>query len=396
MPQIFWSLIILTILAVVLRQDWIYFLVYVVGGLWIVSHWWVRRTLAKLNVQRDLITRAFVGETINAKLKFENHTWLPIPWLHVQEQAPLELKDRVNYRVVLSIGGRSRSDFDYTFYCKKRGYYPVGPLKLRTGDLFGFTAGAWEEKTTTSVIVYPRVLPLHELGLPSRSPFGTLTSNQRLFEDPTRMSGVRDYMTGDSLRRIHWKASAHEDSLLVKTFQPAIALNISIVLDLNRTAYPERGEIGYSEWAIVVAASLARYATEQRQPLGFICNGRDPFSKTIAAPIPSHHGAGQLMTILALLARIQMHEVGTSLGDWLSGQTTSLAWGTTLLVVTPKLDEEGLWALHNAYRRGTNVMVFVCAPQANFDQMQAQGQRLGVTVQRTVWEDELKMLGAEK
>ena len=107
MPQIFWSLIILTILAIVLRQDWIYFLVYVVGGIWIVSHWWVRRTLAKLNVRRDLTSRAFAGETIKASLIFENHTWLPIPWLHVQEQAPLELKDRVNYRVVLSIGGLS-------------------------------------------------------------------------------------------------------------------------------------------------------------------------------------------------------------------------------------------------------------------------------------------------
>ena len=102
------------------------------------------------------------------------------------------------------------------------------------------------------------------------------------------------------------------------------------------------------------------------------------------------------MTMLALLARIQMHEVGAPLGNWLSGEIANLAWGTTLLVVTPKLDEEGLWALHNAYRRGTNVMVFVCAPQADFDRMQAQGTRLGVSVQRTAWESELMMLGAEK
>ena len=61
MPQIFWSLIILTILAVVLRQDWIYFLVYVVGGIWIVSHWWVRRTLAKLNVRRDVTEPRLCG-----------------------------------------------------------------------------------------------------------------------------------------------------------------------------------------------------------------------------------------------------------------------------------------------------------------------------------------------
>ena len=157
MPQIFWSLIILTILAIVLRQDWVYFLVYVVGGIWVFSHWWVRRTLRKLNVQRNMVTRAFVGETINAELEFENHTWLPIPWLHVQEQAPLELKDRINYRVVLSIGGQVQGLISTIRSTARNGAtIPVGPLKLRTGDLFGFTAGTWEEKTTTSVIVYPQ------------------------------------------------------------------------------------------------------------------------------------------------------------------------------------------------------------------------------------------------
>ena len=42
------------------------------------------------------------------------------------------------------------------------------------------------------------------------------------------------------------------------------------------------------------------------------------------------------MNILALLARIQMHAVEESLGDWLSGKIVNLAWGTTLLVVTPQ------------------------------------------------------------
>ena len=54
--------------------------------------------------------------------------------------------------------------------------------------------------------------------------------------------------------------------------------------------------------------------------------------------------------------------------------------------------EEALWALHSAYRRGTNVLALVCAPQSTFDRMQAQGERLGVTVHRTVWEEELHAL----
>ncbi len=92
---------------------------------------------------------------------------------------------------------------------------------------------------------------------------------------------------GDSQRRIHWKASAHEDRLLVKKFQPAISLNVAIVLDLNRQAYPISGAIGSSEWAIIVAASLASHVVGQRQPVGLITNGLDSLNGEMTSPIPA-------------------------------------------------------------------------------------------------------------
>ncbi|MCB0159289.1 MAG: hypothetical protein KDD83_14225, partial [Caldilineaceae bacterium] len=104
MHQLFWALLVLTVIAVLLRQDWIYFLVYVIGGVWVLSHWWVRRSLRKLDVKRALVQRAFAGESIDVTLSFANRSWLPIPWLQVREQVPLELKDVDAYSIVLSIG----------------------------------------------------------------------------------------------------------------------------------------------------------------------------------------------------------------------------------------------------------------------------------------------------
>lgn len=392
MHHLFWALLALTIIAVLLRQDWIYFLVYVIGGVWALSHWWVRRSLRKLEVQRVLVQRAFAGEQIDVVLNFTNRSWLPIPWLQVREQVPLELKDRDTYSIVLSVGGRARTRHHYKLQAKQRGLYRLGPLVLKTGDLFGFSSATWNETSGVQVTVYPQVLPLHKLGLPSRSPFGTLKSRQRLFEDPTRMAGVRDYAVGDSMRRIHWKASAHEDGLLVKKFQPAIALNMTIVLDLDRSGYPVRGMVGFSEWAIVVAASVASYAIEQRQAVGLICNGLDPFADGVAGPIPPHQGQGHLMALLALLARIQTHEMDTPLAAWLPRRLNDLVWGTTVVLVVPKLDQETLWLLHQAYRRGSNILVLICAPQADWKTVQSQAARLGVTVHRIVWESELRQL----
>ncbi len=392
MYNLFWALLILFLFGSLLRMDWVYYLVYVLGGVWLLSHWWVRRSLGLLTVERRMDQHAFLGERIPVQVRLSNQSWLPLPWLLIQELAPLDLKDATDYTSVLSVASRARIDHAYTFHAKRRGYYTVGPLTLRTGDLFGFVEANWQEQGVTHVTVYPRVLPLSTLRIPSRSPFGILPSRQRLFEDPARLAGVRAYTNGDSQRAIHWKASAHSDALLVKKFQPAIALNVTLILDLNRRAYPAREEFGLSEWAIEVAASLASYIISQRQPVGMITNGKDSVVDAQAAPLAAHNGQGQLMSLLTALARVQMHEFEHDLAAWLPGQINDLEWGATLMVVTPKLDEAALWVLHNAYRRGSNIIVLLCAPQAELPALQARARRLGVAVHRVVWEKDLETL----
>jgi uncharacterized protein (DUF58 family) len=389
MHNLFWSVLILFLIASLLRLDWVYYLVYVVGGVWVVSHWSVRRTFHNLQVQRAMLYRAFVGEKLDVQLNLTNRSWLPVAWLMFEDRVPVDLKETDSYRHVLSVGSQAHVEHHYTLMCKRRGYYAVGPLSMTTGDLFGFAESTWHEESPVYVTVYPEVVSLQRLGLPSRSPFGVLAARQRIFEDPNRMSGVRNYATGDSMRRIHWKASAHADTLLIKKFQPAIALNVTVVLDLNRRTYPLVGAIGNSEWAIVTAASVASYVIGQRQPVGLITNGLDSVSGKLSVPIPMRQGQGQLITILTALARVQMHEFEFDLAEWLPRRIADLEWGATLVVVAAQIDEATLWTLHNAYRRGSNVVVLVVTAEAGFDSLRARGEKLGVQLHRVVWEKDL-------
>jgi uncharacterized protein (DUF58 family) len=394
MNNIFWALIILFAVAAFLRMDWVYYLVYVVGGVWIFSHFWVRRSLARLAMIRTLPARAFTNEYIDVTIELTNHSGLPLPWLQIQEAVPLDLKDQPDYRAVVSLGGHSTLEHRYRLHCKRRGYYTVGPLTLRTSDLFGFVDGRWDEADPPRLIVYPQVLPLERLGLPSRSPFGTLATRQRLLEDPARLAGVRSYVTGDSLRRIHWKSSAHTDVLQVKKLQPSMEVPVIIVLDLNRDAYPARSMIGSSEWAIVLAASLANALLNTRQAVGLVTNGYDSLAGSPASPAPQRNGQEHLMSILAMLARIQLRTAESSLGAWLPSQVVSAPWGSTLIVITPALDEEALWALHGAFRRGSNVIALLCATQQDFRAKQAHAERLGIDLYSSVWEQDLQALTA--
>lgn len=422
MFDLFFLLLFLFGVAVLLRMDWIYYVFYVAGGVWLLSHWWTRRSLRHLRVSRHTPAKAFAGETIQSTIHFHNRSRLPIPWLRLHENIPIDLKAADQYNAVISIGGRSLTKRGFALHCHRRGYYEVGPISLYTGDMFGFAESSWKETTPYYLTVYPKIYSLAELGLPSLLPFGDMRSPQRLFQDPTRMAGVRPYTSGDSMRHIHWRASAHEDTLLVKKYQPSMALNTTVVLDLNRNAFPYREEYGGSEWAVVLAASLASHVAEQRQEVGFLSNGEDPLSATEVLPVPCRNGRGHLMGILEILARIQTRNIPTeseptrqeeaqteaaapfngprpspiSLAQWLPERVAHLSWGSTLLVVTPRLTESLLWVLHGMYRRGLNVYVLVCTIQPQFKHMQQQADTLGIVAHQVIWESDLTKLQTEQ
>ena len=194
------------------------------------SKLWSRFSLAGVSCQRQLSERrVFPGEHIELRLRLVNRKLLPLPWIQVDDEMPLKF----SADVPLSPGSKPGFGFLskgaallwYTgvswkqrLNCDRRGYYPLGPITLTSGDIFGFYPRSITESLVDHVIVYPKVFPIDQLGIPSLYPIGETTAERRIFEDPTRVIGVRDYSPGDSRRRIHWKASARHQNLQVKVF----------------------------------------------------------------------------------------------------------------------------------------------------------------------------------
>ncbi len=152
----------------------------------------------------------------------------------------------------------------------------IGPLSLYSGDLLGVSGDLQRSQPPDHLTVYPKIVPLTSVKLPSRSPMGTLRHTQPVFEDPSRVRGKRDYVSGDSLRRVDWKATAAAGRLQVRLFEPSIALETAIFLNLNNAEYDSRAPFMATELAIVVAASLANWVVAQRQAVGLFSNGIDP------------------------------------------------------------------------------------------------------------------------
>jgi hypothetical protein len=398
-----WLILILLGVAFLLRVDFIFYILYVAAGIFAWSRWSTARALQKIEASRDYRRRAFLGESVEVKLTLTNTSRLAVPWVQFHESIPPELRLDASVQQVTTLRGRQSLSFTYHVKGLQRGFYRLGPLRLTSGDLFGLTKPRIGTLRPDFLTIYPRIIPLSHLGLPSRLPFGTIASRQRLFEDPARPMGVREFRSGDSLRQMNWKASAHTQKLLVRTFAPAISLETAILLDLHAVAYERRNRYDAIEWAIVTAASLASHLINQRQAVGLFTNGVDPlrlqeesrvFDETtgrllfetaaasgslvpfIAPALEPRTGRQNLMKLLELLARLTSRDT-TPFSEWAPAACVNLNWGVTVVAITAQGDSQTCNTLHHLARSGFNPILVAIEPNANFGQVRERARRLG-------------------
>jgi uncharacterized protein (DUF58 family) len=330
--------------------------------------------------------RAFLGEQVLVQLTIRNSSLLPLPWLRVHESLPIQLRAPNFYRCVMSLLPHEARTLTYQLDCRRRGYYPIGPLLLSAGDLFGMASQEQRRTDDDALIVFPRIVPLADLGLPAQSPFGDVPSKQRIYEDPTRIIGVRDYQSGDSQRHIHWKASAAAGKLQVKRFEPAISIEAQILLNLNRGEYSINRAETASELAIVTAASIAHHLTEKRQSVGLGCNGRDPLYDSLGPlEITPRKGRDQLMLLLDLLARVQLGETSPFV-EVVRQARLRLTWGATVISITSHADEALFDTLVLLKRSGFHVMLILVDPQSPFIGLQQRAASVGIRAYQ-VWQE---------
>jgi uncharacterized protein (DUF58 family) len=236
------------------------------------------------------------------------------------------------------------------------------------------------------LIVYPRVVPLAHLGLPAQTPFGSVPTRQRIYEDPSRMVGVRDYQSGDSMRHIHWKTTATRGHLQVKRFEPAISVQAQIYLNLHRGEYSVARCEPASELAVVTAASIASYLVEKRQTVGLCSNGLDPLAEApMPIALPPRQGREQLTHILDLLARVQLGE-RVPFRDLLRQANLHLTWGGTAVVIAADASDALYESLVHMVRSGYHVQLILTDPQTPVAIIRARAKEVGIGVFE-VWEE---------
>ncbi len=351
--------------------------------------WWLTRrwTDAVVSTRECSTDEAEIGDLVTVRNRLENSWSLPISWVLAEDVIPPETQLFKPHRLevegertaIFRLAAGERREISYVMRCRRRGYYQIGPLLLETGDPFGLFRRFKIATEPTFLLVLPKPIVIESYDIASRRPIGEIRLQHRLFEDPTRIAGVRRYEQGDPFNRVHWRATARTGTLHSKIYEPSALAGATLIVDFHRESHEARHEPFRSEIAVTCASSLAHAICQLGQQVGLISNGRDAAdrireegwrgetrSRDAATSnvamrsssdrlrpivIPTGTASDRFARIQRQLGRLELSD-GLTLAQLLAECQGRLPRDAAVIVILPQVDESAAIALGELARQG--------------------------------------------
>ncbi|HLO33192.1 MAG TPA: DUF58 domain-containing protein [Anaerolineales bacterium] len=322
--------------------------------------------------------RASAGDIFEEHFEISNASRLPKLWLEVANETTIP--NATGSRVLTFLRGKQKRIYTARTWLTNRGGFSLGPTKITSGDPFGIFRVSKSHPATSSLIVLPMLFPVAEfLSPPGLLPGGKAIRRKSIDITP-HAAGVREYVPGDPMKRIHWPTSIRRDQLMVKEFEQDPQAEVWLFLDTHKSAHTAKSSESHEapptddlfllrrrkvklppstlEYSISITASLARYFIEQRRAVGFVSSSGNTFKV-----IPAERSERQEAKILEELAFLQA-ESNHTLPSLVTAQMGQLPLGSSAILITPTIWPELLLAVDSLQRRNLRPVVVLLMSQS--------------------------------
>ncbi len=335
--------------GIITGQSYYYRLSYLWIGVIILS-WMVSRvSLAGLTVKRiPRALRSQVGHIFEERFEVINNRFLPHLWVEVKDNSTLP---GIQTSHILSrIHGHDTCSFLTKSRLLERGIFSLGDTEFIGGDFFGLFTTRKKFPVEHHLLVYPMMVQIDNFPSPAGWLAGGEALKRRTHQITPNAVGVRDYVPGDPLNRIHWLSTARRNRFIVKEYELDPMAEVWIFLDAEQRVHvqgiakPEIPQLDVrenwrpsvniplpastDEYSVCIAASLARYYLKNGRVVGFVSAGKNLWV------IPSDRGSRQIGKILETLALLKS-DGNLPLQAVVEAQVRNLPRGSTVLIISP-------------------------------------------------------------
>ncbi|MFO7612323.1 MAG: DUF58 domain-containing protein [Clostridia bacterium] len=264
---------------------------------------------------------AFEGDEMFIDEEIYNKKPVPIPWVRadIHSSKWLEFADAsssiVDERRFVTSGfmlrSYQRTKRRWYMKCTKRGIFDIDNATVTCGDVLGLISDSKAVPINKRLVVYPGMIDVNEVFFSTRDILGDAVVKRFIMDDPFIVKGIREYIPGDSVNRVNWKATARADKLMVNendfTTKIGITVLMNVQSDYEEFDYVKNKDV--IELAIKVSATALNRGYTQGVPVRFgsnACTGDDEENMIL-----TESGTGQehMRHMLYTLAQIRMKNV---------------------------------------------------------------------------------------
>ena len=237
--------------------------------------------------------------------------------------------------------------------CKYRGEYEVGVKEVVITDFLGLFRFCYRLRETFKAVVLPRVIRLDELK--SLKELYDFSSMENAYEKTEADILTRDYIPGDALKYIYWKASAREQKLKVRNLTGERKREIVLAFDTQRVSEKAEEHIPLENTLLEIVLALGNHFAEKRIPCKFLWGQQGMKQYDLEAMNQFEYFYQSISKVI-----FDESEKTENLLQYVQGNMQYMLGGTFILV-THRLTDDMLGSLQLWAKEGMRVIVYLVA-----------------------------------
>lgn len=295
---------------------------------------------------------AQVGDEIEVEIQLYNSGIIPFSHLIINTNLPKKLTGEDEESTITSMISDRKLIISKQINCKHKGIYDIGNIEVQFSDVFGVFSWKKHFKEDITLLVYPKVPLLQNFDMPVRQHYGTVSAKNKAYEDFSSTKDLRKYISGDSLKRVNWKVSAHRNELYVKNLDLNASANVHVFLDsyfMNYVNYVEALEEKVAECSLAILryslsrGMVASLYTFTEESINIAAKGMNQFNKFL-----------EVITRLSGTGSIPINEL-------VKREAQKMNYDATIVVITLKIDELFVAQMNSLKMAGIHLsIIYIC------------------------------------
>lgn len=255
-----------------------------------------------LQFERKVQHRLNLGDKNEVKLIVTNRLNQPVNF-DLHEGFPVEMQERSKMFKGLLLPNGNKS-FEYDFIPKERGEYKFGNAFFIISSVFNLVSRKILIECEESVSVYPSVLQMKQFELLVFQQQKTSSGIKKIRKigNTSEFEQIRNYVQGDEVKTINWKATSRKNELMVNQYQEEKSQHIYCIIDKSRNMQVQFDGLSMLDYSINSTLVLSNIALRKGDKTGLIT-----FSDKIGSQLPADRSGGQMRRIIEELYNQKTH-----------------------------------------------------------------------------------------